>query len=178
MVFDSINVPIKTSSSSGGVPLRLDQFGCSSNYVSIASLYRPNEDYRLCGQRRGIKLVTTYNVVLINFITTGLSDPATGFSMIFRVIQQNSPVVAASPGSSSTPPPIAGVTLAPVVYSSPPPPPPTTTTLAPHVFLTSPQPPARLNPLVTTTTNRFVRSMGKKNATSSNHGTLNKTSRF
>lgn len=84
MVFDFVNLPAKTTDNNRA----LDQFGCSSSYVSIASLYRPNEDYRLCGQRRGVKLITTYNTVLINFVTTGLNDPTSGFSMIFRVIQQ------------------------------------------------------------------------------------------
>lgn len=153
LVLDFVNLPVKVSGST-----RLDQFGCTSSYVSIASFYRPNEDYRLCGQRRGVKLVTTYNTVLIKFITTGLSDPAAGFSLIFRLIAQASsttatgttgkPIVTASIGQKQRPPPIV-----PFTTTVPPPPPPQ----PPTSSLTS----IRANPmLMASSTVRYVRSMG------------------
>lgn len=94
LVFDYVNLP------NGPVGSKVDQFGCSSNYISIASLFRPNEDYRLCGQRRGVKLITTYNIVLINFVTASLSDLTAGFSMIFRVISD--PTAFVPPSSTTT----------------------------------------------------------------------------
>lgn len=134
-MFDYVNLP-----ANGAVA---DEFGCTSSYVSIASLYRPNEDYRLCGQRRGVKLITTYNVVLIKFVTTNLkNNPAFGFSLIFRLIMQK----AASPSrppvgvavTPSSPAKQFFVPSATTRYYTP----PTTTTLA---MLTSP----RFNPYVT-----------------------------
>ena len=60
---------------------------CSSNYISIASEKKPNEYYRLCGNRQGVKLITTYNNVLINFVTKSvLTDYIGAFSLVFRII--------------------------------------------------------------------------------------------
>lgn len=155
MVFDFVNLAVKTSSTGSAQPLHLDQFGCSSSYISISSLHRPNEDYRLCGQRRGIKLVTTYNIVLIKFITTGLNDPSAGFSMIFRVIQQ----AGAATGSSNTVVSATPVSIAPPI-SVPNPTiqmtPPTTTILP---MITSPR-----NYPLTSSTMGYARSMGKLEA--------------
>lgn len=154
-MFDSVNLPVKAVNDGGP----MDQFGCTTSYISIASLYRPNEDYRLCGQRRGIKLVTTYNVVLINFVTTGLSDPTAGFSMIFRVIQQQQQQQK-QPSAASPQPMAIGAPQLDILSSNrfvspaPPLPPTFTSTLA---ILTSP----RINAAPpSSSTLRFVRSVG------------------
>ena len=59
---------------------------CFSSYVSIASDNKPSEDYKLCGSRRGVKLVTTYNNVLINYVTNSLNDFPSSFSLMYRII--------------------------------------------------------------------------------------------
>lgn len=69
---------------------QVDKFGCSLNYISIASASKPKEDYRLCGQRRGVKLITTYNNVLVRFVTKHLKDISAGFSLIYRIIKDPS----------------------------------------------------------------------------------------
>ena len=75
-MFDTINL----SSDEGSE-------GCSSSYVSISSEKKPNEVYRLCGNRKGVKLITTYNNVMINFVAKiGLADYIGTFSLIFRII--------------------------------------------------------------------------------------------
>jgi hypothetical protein len=59
---------------------------CFSSYVSIASQNKPSDDYKICGSKRGVKLVTTYNNVLVNFVTNSLKDFAAGFNLMYRII--------------------------------------------------------------------------------------------
>lgn len=68
----------------------LDQYGCSSNFLSISPENNPLDSYKLCQQRRGVKLITTYSNVLINFVTNALTDINSGFSIIFRIIKDPS----------------------------------------------------------------------------------------
>lgn len=82
MVFDFINIPKSFDDF-------VDSLGCNTNYVSIASLNKPSENYKLCGVRRGVKLITTYNSVLINFVNN-IRDMNAGFSLVFKVISDPS----------------------------------------------------------------------------------------
>lgn len=83
LIFDYINL--------GNSPdAVLDQYGCSSNFISIASENNPLDNYKLCQQRRGVKLITTYSNVLIKFVTDALKDINSGFSIIFRIIKDPS----------------------------------------------------------------------------------------
>lgn len=78
LVFDIINIP---SDQNG------DSSDCSSNYVSIASEKKPFDIYKLCGNRKGVKLITTYNNVLINFVMNkNIADLIGSFSLIYRII--------------------------------------------------------------------------------------------
>ena len=76
LLFDHINLP------------QYDQYPhlCFSDYISISSHNKPNEDYKLCGSKRGVKLVTTYNNVLINYVTTSVKDFSASFSLMYRMI--------------------------------------------------------------------------------------------
>lgn len=79
MEFDELNLPS-----------RINPFGiCEQNYVSIASYNRPNQNIKICGQRRSIKFITTYNLVLINFISTTNIDIEIGFRLTYKILREN-----------------------------------------------------------------------------------------
>ena len=61
-----------------------DSSDCSFNYLSIASEKKQNEYYKLCGSKKGVKLITTYNNVLI--IKSSTSTFSGGFSLIYKII--------------------------------------------------------------------------------------------
>ncbi|CAF1063533.1 unnamed protein product [Brachionus calyciflorus] len=109
-VFDFINL--------GNIPgSELDQYGCSSNFISVASEQKPEEDYRLCQQRRGIKLITTYNNVLIKFVTKSLKDITAGFSIIYKIIKDPSSI---NPPPLTTNQPTASISVNEVILPSAP----------------------------------------------------------
>ncbi len=75
-MFDNLNLSAEEESTE-----------CSFNYISISSEKKPNDVYRLCGNRKGVKLITTYNNVVINFVAKrGLANFIGTFSLIFRII--------------------------------------------------------------------------------------------
>jgi hypothetical protein len=67
-----------------------DPTGCYGNYISIASYNKPEEYYKLCGQKRNVKFITTYNNVLINFVSKSIKDVSSGFSAVFKMISDPS----------------------------------------------------------------------------------------
>jgi hypothetical protein len=84
-VFDFVNLTSNDDSSE------------CSNFISISSEKKPNDAYRLCGNRQGVKLITTYNNVVINFVTnTGLSNFMSTFSLFFKIISDPSALIPAT----------------------------------------------------------------------------------
>ena len=63
---------------------------CYLNYVSVASQLKPNDNIKLCGNRRRIKFITTYNNVLISLITNRLKDASNGFLLTYKIIMSPS----------------------------------------------------------------------------------------
>jgi hypothetical protein len=82
LLFDFINLPNEDSANSGS--------DCNLNYVSIASQLKPYDNVKLCGFRRRVKFITTYNNVLIKMDINALKDSSSGFSLTFKVIMSPS----------------------------------------------------------------------------------------
>ena len=81
LVFDHISMPNEGDDTF---------YKCYNNYISVSSQNRPEEYYRLCGNRKGVKLITTYNNVLINFVTNSIRDFVAGFSLVYKIISDPS----------------------------------------------------------------------------------------
>jgi hypothetical protein len=60
------------------------------NYVTIASQLKPYDNVKLCGFRRRVKFITTYNNVLIKMDINALKDSGSGFSLTYKVIMSPS----------------------------------------------------------------------------------------
>ena len=61
--------------------------GCSSNYIAIASASKPTDSYKVCGQRESVKLVTTYNAVLIGFVMKSqMSQMKFDFGLAYKIL--------------------------------------------------------------------------------------------
>ena len=63
---------------------------CNMNYVTIASQLNPYDNVKLCGFRRRVKFITTYNNVLIKMDINALKDSGSGFSLTYKVIMSPS----------------------------------------------------------------------------------------
>ena len=56
------------------------------NFVTIASQLKPYDNVKLCGYRRRVKFITTYNNVLINLDVGMIKEISAGFSLTYKVI--------------------------------------------------------------------------------------------
>jgi hypothetical protein len=60
---------------------------CLTNYLTVASQLKPNDNIKLCGLRRRVKFITTYNNVLINLVANKFKKSTSiGFSLTYKMI--------------------------------------------------------------------------------------------
>lgn len=65
--------------------------GCSTNYISVASSSKPTDSYKVCGQRESVKLVTTYNSVLIGFVMKSMTQMKFDFGLAYKILGDSEP---------------------------------------------------------------------------------------
>jgi hypothetical protein len=63
---------------------------CSRNYLTISSFHRSSDAYKICPNRETIKLMATYNTVLITFSIQTYLQEKIGFELNFRIIRDTS----------------------------------------------------------------------------------------
>lgn len=63
---------------------------CSTNFLTVSSSHRSSDAYKICNSRDNIKLMATYNTVLITFSIQTYLQEKIGFELNFRVIGDTS----------------------------------------------------------------------------------------
>lgn len=63
---------------------------CPVNFITISSVLKPLDRVKLCGYRRRVKFITTYNNVLLNLNLNVIKELSSGFSLSYKIIMSPS----------------------------------------------------------------------------------------